>query len=56
MRQLTEPEQTILKTFFDLERKECKNCRYTARIDGRIQCGLLYYDCLVTKPVCLEVK
>ena len=56
MRQLNQNEADTVKTFFNKDRPECKSCRYTANIQGHIQCGMLYFDCIVTKPVCLEVK
>ena len=54
MRQLTDKETETARAYYDPER--CKGCRYPARIDGRQQCGMVYYNCVVTKPVCLEVK
>jgi hypothetical protein len=55
MRHLTDREANLVQAFFDKDRIECKSCRYTARINGIMKCGMLHFDCIVTVPVCLEV-
>ena len=56
MRQLHQNEVDTVKAFFNANRSECRFCRYLANIQGHSQCGMLHFDCIVTVPMCLEVK
>ena len=54
MRKLLPTEIEKVSEFFSADRPECKACPYTAKVYGKIQCGMVYYDCMVSRPVCLE--
>ena len=54
MRKLDATEKVVAGNFFDAKRKECIACPYTAKVDYKIVCGMVYFDCMVSCPVCLE--
>jgi len=56
MRKLYPEEKEIALQVFDADRPECMACPYPARVDYKLLCGLVYYDCLVSVPVCLEKR
>ena len=54
MRKLYAPEIEKVRHFFDAKRAECIACPYTAIIEYKTVCGMVYFDCMVSRPVCLE--
>ena len=58
MRKLYPEEIKKASEYFDRDRVECRACPYPAIVNKisshKRVCGLVYYDCVVSRPVCLE--
>ena len=54
MRKLYPQEIEKAAEYFDKDRMECRACPYPAVVEYKKVCGMIYYDCIVSRPVCLE--